>query len=554
MMNKPNRATVLAPNDFESTAPFDSDLTTRHVPLATFLVGLLVFVVYVLAALTMSPGWDEGYTWKRIDALEPWVKRWFQPGVTARDQLSAATLSRHWQFSREEPDGHGPFYALLSCAGHSVTRGFLAPPVSYRVGSIALFAFACAVLFRTLNARWGIGAALVAVGLLATQPRILPEVCFGVVDGPLLSLALLTYCGFLGAIERPTFWRILAFGVPAGAAMATKLTGWVLLGPYIVFAAVWWLFQSDRRPLKVLVWGLVVAAGTCLILNVGWWPNPVDGVTRFFRSNLTRSETTHIPNYFMGQTYDFALPWYNTLVWTFVAVPILTLTLGLLGFFRLLSGWDKPVLLLAALIWAAIMVVRSMPQAPGHDGVRQIIIAFAFLSTAGGSAVVALQRWLGLWRANAVGCLAVFGAAASCWNYHPVELSYFSLAVGGLQSASKNFEPTYFWDALTPAAIEWLNENTPPGRSILFASNPENWKYMYRWRILKSPPHSPDLDGAVQPMWYVLQHRTAMLREEDRRLIETEEPTYRVSQFGVPLVSVYSIEQYRTARHATVKQ
>jgi hypothetical protein len=526
--------------------------TPSHSLRWTWIVGLLVFTAYFLAARTMSPGWDEGYTWKRIDALEPWVKRWFQPGVSTSDQFSAAMLSRHWQFSREEPDGHGPFYALLSYAGHSLTRGFLSPPLSYRVGSIALFAFACAMLFRCLNARWGIGPALVSVGLLATQPRILPEVCFGVVDGPLLSLAMLTYCGFLGAMDRPTIWRIAGFGIPAGVAMATKLTGWVLLGPYFAFAALWFLFQSDGRPLKALAWGLLVAAATCLILNVGWWPNPINGVTRFFRSNLTRSETTHIPNYFMGRTYDFALPWYNTLVWTFVAVPILTLILGVGGFLRLLAGWNKPALLLAALVWAAIMVVRALPQAPGHDGVRQIIVAFAMLSVAGGGAVVVLQEWFGSIRGGLVGGLAVLGAAGSCWNYHPIELSYFSPVVGGLQGASRNFEPTYFWDALTPDAVEWLNENTPPGRSILFASNPENWKYIYRWRMLKSPPHSPDLDEKnIQPTWYVLQHRTAMLRDDDRLLIETEEPAYRVSKFGVPLVSIYSIEQYRRARSAT---
>src|SRR5262245_38456015 len=138
MMNRAIGATVSPPKDFESARSLDSDHATQHAPRATLIVGLVVFIVYFLAARTMSPGWDEGYTWKRIDALEPWVKRWFQPGVSMSDQLSATTLGRHWQFSREEPDGHGPFYALLSYAGHATTRGFLSPPTSYRLGSIAL--------------------------------------------------------------------------------------------------------------------------------------------------------------------------------------------------------------------------------------------------------------------------------------------------------------------------------------------------------------------------------------------------------------------------------
>jgi hypothetical protein len=119
-----------------------------------------------------------------------------------------------------------------------------------------------------------------------------------------------------------------------------------------------------------------------------------------------------------------------------------------------------------------------------------------------------------------------------------------------LPAASKQFEPTYFWDALTPNAIAWLNEHTPTGRSILFSSNPENWNYLYRWRIIQAPAHSPDLDGVMEPAWYVLQHRTAMLRPGDRWLLEHGKPAFQVSKLGVPLLSIYPIEQYRQAREA----
>jgi len=535
-----------------------SELFARNQRIS-LVVSLLVLGVYLPAAGTIATGWDEGYTWKRIDALEPWVRRWFQPGTSVGDQLSAATLSRYWQFSREEPDGHGPFYALLSNAGHELTHRLFGPPMSYRVGSVALFALACGALFRCLSSRWGTGPAGVAVGLVAMQPRIVPEVCFGVVDGPLLSLAILTYCGFLGAIERPTFWRIMGFGVAAGCAMATKLTGWVLLGPYVAFAVVF----VNQRTLKVLGWGVLIAAATCLLLNVGWWPNPLDGLVRFFRSNLTRAETTHIPIYFLGRNFDFALPWYNTLVWTLVAVPPLTVVLGLIGLVgagrRTLREWasgqsdcdgeSRPTtatsaFVLAALVWAAIMVVRALPQAPGHDGVRQIIIAFAYLAILAGGGVYLLQGWRRQRGAMMLGWIAVGASAFECLAYHPFELSYYSPVVGGLPGAVKNFEPTYFWDSLTPEAIEWLNKNTPTGRSVLFVNNPENWRYLHRWGTLKALPYSPEVHGTAPPIWFVLQHRTALLSAADRRLLAEETPAFRVAKFGVPLLSIYSIQQY----------
>ena len=516
-------------------------------------VGLLVFVTYFLAARDIAPGWDEGYTWDRIMNFGPWFTAWLQPGVDVGSQFTKEMMFYRWPFSREEPDGHGPFYALLSYFGHVSTSSFLPELMSYRIGSITLFAIACAALFRTLANRWGYGPASVAIILLATQPRLTPEICFGVVDGPLVSISILAFCGFLSALERPTFWRIAGFGVPAGCAMATKLTGWVLLGPYLAFLLLQvlpiWPSESKRlfRTLAIVVFGLLIAAATCFFINVSWWHDPVTGIKAFFESNLTREKTTKIPNFFMGETYTFALPWYNTLVWTAVAMSPGTLLLGVLGLFGTL--WRRtPESVLAALIWLAIMVVRALPQAPGHDGVRQIIIAFAFLSILSGEGVLFVQRTVGRWLAILLGLAAIGISTFGNVLHHPVQLSYFSPVVGTLKEAHKRFEPTYFWDAMTPGAIKFLNENTSGGRSsILFSSNPKNWVYLHRWGTLKHPPHNP-ADQMLQPKWFVLQHRTGMLRNRDRWLIEHEEPAYRVSKFGVPLVSIYTIEQYDKAR------
>ncbi len=69
--------------------------------------------------------------------------------------------------------------------------------------------------------------------------------------------------------------------------------------------------------------------------NPGWWADPVSGVERFLRSNLTRGKTIPIPVEFLGRVYDTpreSLPWYNTLVWTVFVTPV-----GFLGW-----GWRGP--------------------------------------------------------------------------------------------------------------------------------------------------------------------------------------------------------------------
>lgn len=530
----------------------DSEHGPRTSLAAAVFVGILVFVTYFLAARQIAPGWDEGYTWERIYTFEPWFTAFLQPSVDVRNQFTSEMMFYKWPFSREEPDGHGPFYALLSFVGHVCTRSFLSELMSYRIGSITLFAVACAALFRTLGNRWGVGPASLAVILLATQPRLTPEICFGVVDGPLVSISILAFCGFLAALQRPTFWRIAAFGVPAGCALATKLTGWVLLGPYLAFLLLQvlpvWPAESKRfgRTAAVVVFGLLLAAATCFFLNVSWWHDPVKGIKAFFESNLTREKTTNIPIFFMGETYKFSLPWYNTIVWTVAAMSPGTMILGVLGVIGAL--WRRtPESILALLIWLAIMVVRALPQAPGHDGVRQLIIGFAFLSILSGEGAILISRLTGRWLAVLAGLAAVGFSTYENVLHHPVQLSYYSPAVGGLTKAHEKFEPTYFWDAMSPEAIQFLNDNTRVGQSILFSTNPKNWVYMHRWGVFKYPPHNPQ-DGMMRPKWYVLQHRTAMLKNRDRWLIEKEQPAFRVSKFGVPLVSIYTIEQYNQAR------
>jgi hypothetical protein len=508
-------------------------------------LGAAVWISLLIASRGFPLVWDEGYTFERQDALRPWLAELFDPAGRPWPKLfSKAVLDRHWRFSRAEPDGHGPFYALLSLAGLGATSWVLPPPVSYRVGSITLFSLAVATAYGTLRRRLSEGAGLVGALLLASCPRLVPEVCFALIDGPLASLSVLAFCAFLHATDRRSAAGAAGFGVAIGLATATKLTGWFLPIPYIA----WTIWLGRRDGLRTLCIAAPVAAAILFAVNVGWWPNPVDGLIGFFRSNLTRDKTIPIATLFLGKVYPFSLPWYNTLVWMFFAAPAGALLLGSLGIVRSASTFFRePLGCLLVLNWGLIMAIRAMPQAPGHDGVRQLVVPLAFLCLLAGYGFDAISAWAADWskpmlrRAApaALGALAIVESVGADLLYHPQELSYYSPLVGGLPGATRlGMEPTYFWDSLTPDVLAWIDENTPDGQWVLFRNNPTSLDYMTRWGMLHAPHHPPP-DGRPST-WIVYQHRPGIFVPSDRWLIENVAPAFQKKLLGVPVLSIYS--------------
>ena len=75
--------------------------------------------------------------------------------------------------------------------------------------------------------------------LLASIPRVVPEVSFALTDGPMFSLSLLAWCFFVRMVETRSLFAAVGFGIVIGLGMSTKLTGWFLAIPYFV----WLLFE-----------------------------------------------------------------------------------------------------------------------------------------------------------------------------------------------------------------------------------------------------------------------------------------------------------------------
>jgi hypothetical protein len=541
------------------------------------LGGLGVSVVSAVLMLATEPSmaiaWDEGYTLGREARVRDWLRAlrdpvrfaetWQPPGrledlvpgprtpPPGAEELASRRLllfdprvvEWFWPFAREEPHGHPPFYALIGLAGDVLAPGWKDLPRA-RLGPILLFSFTAGAIFQFVARRWGFWPAALAASAWVLQPNLFGHGHYATYDAVLSSLWVLGILAFARALESarepgsvatPMVWTICV-GVILGCAAATKLTGWFLPVPFLVWAC----FHRNRPSLTTLFLGLLIALAVLYVLVPPWWTQPVQGVMRLFKSNLTRSETQPIKVQFLGKIYDSpndSLPWYNTLVWTILVTPVGFLVLGVAGLWWVLrSARREPVGLLIAAHWVFLLILRALPHTPGHDGVRQFLPAFGVLALLAGLGVRFLLDHGRLWAKLAV-ILALLEGATSVAVMMPVPLSYYSPIVGGVRGAAAlGMEPTYYWDALSPEARRWLAEHTPPGHTILFRTFPLSWLYLRKTGDL--PKQLAPVDPGP-PRWIVLQNRPGAFEGPDTALVARGQPAYTVTKLGVPLVWIF---------------
>lgn len=356
-------------------------------------------------------------------------------------------------------------------------------------------------------------------------------------------------------------------------ASPSRIHGWALIGagPILVAAAL------GRRHLRIAsstppwyglreIWAIAIGAAPLLtlLMNPSWWHDPLQGITIFLWSNLSRRNSTWIPTQFFGTTYDYALPWYNTLAWVFLTVPPGILAFALFGLSAFV--WQRNLTWLGdsrlrqfygliVLNGLTLLVIRALPSAPGHDGDRQLLASFPFLACVAGWGVASLgellARCMTLRRAKQIAGVttgaALLWAACDVWRYHPTQLSYYSDCVGGLRGAARlGLEPTYYWDALTDDILDWLNGRTGRGEKVLFCSMPVSFEYLRRWDRLRASilPYEPG-----QWRWYVLQNRPGLFRArpEDAWLAQHGRAEQTWTQHGVPLIWIFPFDEYQRA-------
>ena len=528
------------------------------------LIGLFSFALLLGTSRDFGMVWDEGWAIEARETLGGWFS-WLWDGRGRPPRLQAfsrTSLEHFWPFSKEIPNTHPPGHVLLILAGWWPSHGVLGPLEASRLGPIALNSLGTSAVYFYLARRRGRLAGLAGASALILMPRSFALAHYAHCDMPLSVLWLFTQMAFLRGLESAR-WKV-AFGVFLGLSVLTKFTGVFAFGPPLVWVALYeWsprlrptLYPSGQkgpRPPGRLAgtWALLVGGIVALLVIYAfqppWWADPVDGVRRFLTASLGRQRVIPLPTYYLGRTYDFALPWHNTIVLTVATTPVLMLGLGLLG-----AGWSlrrarsEPWAVLWVLSWLILLIVRALPNAPGHDGIRLFLPSFASLAVLAGLGVGAIAgRFRGRWSfvAPVLGLAMTGEAVAEIARVYPYTDSYYSATVGGLPGAERlGFELTYFWEVLGPEFRKWLAERARRGPvEVRFQGRPVVVDYARKWNEWPPDVKIAGDDPTEKPL-YVLMRRLSIYSPADRALDGAEPSEFAISRRGVDLLRVYSYD------------
>jgi len=549
--------------------------------------------------------WDEGDAIRRAERIQAWCVDLFSP-TSGRSTPIGHPFSRRrvwWGFPfTTQREGHPALYGIVIALGEAVAPEVMDPLTRYRFGPILVFAVAVGAAAAKMARYWGPQAGWAAATALILQPRLFAHAHYASFDGPLTAFWLLSWATFperaFTRAAKPTLkediFPAIRWGALLGATMSCKFTGWLAPLPFLI----WPVLQRKRRSWSLLRWGFLAALVTFFLCNPPLWVRPIVGMLMFFRFNLHRGQLPglNIPTYFLGRMYDLyhPLPWYNTLFWTAVAVPLPILLFFVLGLATIGQRQMRHSVALLAAHWGILIIARAIPGAPPHDGIRLFLPAFAFLGLLAGLGVGVGPRILAGQTADAppshnsadvpehipgkdrrfptlrshrhrlhtLALVAAWTALLLCviplYCFAPQWLSYYNLLIGGLPGATRQgMEPTYYWDGLDHDVLLWLRIRCVPGEKVYFsAGSPDNLDLQHAWGWLAPKPASSPADAR----WYVIQHRPSAWNAIDEWLARHGTPAF-VKYAGqatccplvgrVWVVKIFPITEYWRASQST---
>lgn len=598
-------------------------------------IAVAVFVLLILLVTSdrLPLTWDEGESVDRVEHLLTWLG--------TDHPLTVKSIEEHWAFTTRI-EGHPAGYGLVIALGKTIytflpgLNNLFSPKTEYRFGPLLLFAITIGVVFNHLHCRFSQSVAVFWVLTVLLLPRVFAHLHIAACDSPLLSCWLLCWATFNSAFipkdnldpsknelsaSPPTFlnlkmsanagkmpafpvlFRVVLWGFCLGLTLSMKFTGWIAIIP--CFLTVLILPNRIKNMFCRFLPGLFLALAVFFLLNPPLWVDPIQGFLQFFSLNTSRTGF-NISILFLGQMYnlDHSLPWYNTIVWVLITIPLGFLLLGLYGVYSLfrrsphLTFGIRFSLLLNAMI---LLIVRAIPGTPPHDGVRLFVPAFPFLAmiiamgatalffptekireSAGKKPAFAGSRPSRLHKRKDAGKMPAFAEffrsallpikplsrlfvilvfVFSLFNmfwYSPQWLSYYNAVIGGLNGAKRaGMEPTYYWDALDGEVLDWIARNTDQDELVCFsASSTKNMLLLRKWGELERDffrRSATDQQG--KPIrWYILQRRPSGEYPRDICLIEQSEPVFRkvIRRGGigiwrlddVPLLEIYSFDDF----------
>ncbi|MFQ5890063.1 MAG: glycosyltransferase family 39 protein [Gemmatimonadota bacterium] len=392
-------------------------------------------------------------------------------GGAPTEALGRTEVFEHWRWLPVRVT-HPPLSRELSGLSYLALKGWVDPLTAYRGAVLltygALVASVAAVTARATGSRLsGLAAgastltipALFAYGHLAHTDLFLAAFWFWCVSA-------------LEAYLRTDDDRwLVASGLLLGAACATKFSGVLLV---VVLGG--WLLHRRRLDLRATAILAAAAIVVFFAVDPALWVGPVEGIREYLATGVNRSadEAAQIVTEYFGELYVFRAPWHYPFVWTAIVVPIPILLAMAAGLSRWRGSRLVPLTLLNAVVLYGALLV---PAAPLHDGIRLFLPLFPFLCVLSGIGCGALSDWITR-RSAATGAsgdlvgalvfLALFALPGlRTVQYHPHQLSYFNVLIGGIRgAAARGLEVTNLKEALSPSVLAELRERIPPDAVI----------------------------------------------------------------------------------------
>ena len=345
------------------------------------------------------------------------------------------------------------------------------------------------LVFAAARDMFGVGAGLIALGLMAFDPTLMGHSALATLDAGNACLMFWAIYAFYRYVKSPTAWRLIATGVIAGLALAAKHSAILLfptMGVLAIIEVVWRgklelaapPVRAGRHALRLALALAVILAISMTILwgSYGFRYAPGDAVpfnppmkTQLDRvpsalegrllgeidrlhllpapytyafANILRQAKSYT-SYLMGVAYPHAVWFYFPITLliksslTFLILLVISAGAVAIGAVRLSRG--ILYMGISALVFMAFAVTGGM-----NIGVRHILPVYVFLSVPIAGASWSLMQRNRSW-IYAVVALLVF-QAGSVLHAYPAYISYTNEVFGG---------PTNSYKYVSDSSSEW---------------------------------------------------------------------------------------------------
>lgn len=506
------------------------------------VTALLLFATAFLVTTFTIPHygitWDEpGYV-----AQSKRIRAWFNVLVSApHHAITEKVIDSHWpvwkggQAPREGDDVvqdrlNPPFAIMLGACVGGIFDGFFGDFFSHRIIGAFSYAVIVAVIFLLAWREGGHVAGLSSAFAFALLPRIFAHAHIFATDLPAAALILLA----VYFLSKPsTVFNVICGALFLGMAISTKFTSLIVPSALLVWAAV----KRDKR----MMVSFIVAALFALIFMVffypGLWHDTLNKIKLFLILSSQRSKYIAIPTYYFGKVYWFWLPWHHPWVMVFGTIPMVISGLFFVGAWCVISGKEKSeVARFSLFIFAVFMFSFMAPNAPGHDGMRLFIPAVPFLTIIVGGGFKFL--WNKIDRKGLKVFLSALTFLPGIWgiiSWHPYELSYYGLLLGGARGAKRlGMETTYWGDVLTSAnedEIRMVTDGSPKTFSAFCEP--------IAWRVRRGRLGEGALVTSDFPYWTLMFGREGIMNDFERLAWEWGSPRWEKKKNGVRLIALF---------------